>query len=105
MKYLVTCRPAPTTIPPERVIAMTRVAMDWIEARLADGSMETTYVFPHRGGIAIMEAGSPEELMRMLHGYPLYPVFTWEVQALCDWRQGFENVIELLQRSGGLTDR
>lgn len=101
MKYLVTCRPCPTEPPPERAIALIKAATEWIEDRLADGSMETTYLFPDRGGIAIMDAESHEELMEMLVGYPAFPLYTWEVQALVDWRWGFTNVLRFLERSCG----
>jgi hypothetical protein len=97
VKFLVTCRPSPTPPSPERCVVLIRAAMDWIEARLADGSMETTYLFPNRGGIAILHAESQEALMELLLDYPAYPLYTWEVQVLADWRPGFENVVRFLE--------
>jgi hypothetical protein len=101
VKFLVTCCPSLTPPPPERSVVLLRAAIDWIEARLADGSMETTYLFPNRGGIAIMHADSHEELMELLLSYPAYPLYTWEVQILADWRTGFENVMRFLEVSHG----
>ena len=97
VKFLVTCRPSQTPPAPERCVVLIRAAMEWIEARLADGSMETTYLFPNRGGIAIMHAESHEALMELLLDYPAYPLYTWEVQVLADWRPGFENVVRFLE--------
>jgi hypothetical protein len=101
VKFLVTCRPTPKPPPPERSVALIRAAMDWIEARLADGAMEITYLFPNRGGIAIMHADSHEGLMELLLSYPAYSLYTWEVQVLADWRTGFENVMRFLEISHG----
>jgi hypothetical protein len=101
VKFLVTCCPSLTPPPPERSVVLLRAAIEWIEARLADGSMETTYLFPNRGGIAIMHADSHEELMELLLSYPAYPLYTWEVQVLADWRTGFENVMRFLEVSHG----
>jgi hypothetical protein len=97
VKFLVTCRPIPNPLPPERSVILLRAAMEWIEARLADGSMEATYLFPNRGGIAIMEAETRAELMELLLEYPAYPLYTWEVQLLADWRTGLENVMHCFE--------
>ncbi|HSF42908.1 MAG TPA: muconolactone Delta-isomerase family protein [Thermoanaerobaculia bacterium] len=101
MKYLVTCHPTQYPMEPARAAGMIQAAVRWIEDRLADGSMETTYLFPNRGGIAIMEAGSHEHLMEMLLGYPAFPLYTWDVQPLCDWRAGFAQVTAMLGRASG----
>jgi hypothetical protein len=97
VKFLVTCCPVPTPPPPGRSVPLLRAAMEWIEARLADGSVEATYLFPNRGGIAIMEAESRAALMEMLVEYPAYSLYTWEVQILADWRTGLENVVRCFE--------
>jgi hypothetical protein len=97
VKFLVTCRPIPNPLSPERSVVLLRAAMDWIEARLADGSVEATYLFPNRGGVAIMEAESRAALMELLREYPAYPLYTWEVQILADWRTGLENVLRCFE--------
>ncbi|HEX4499504.1 MAG TPA: hypothetical protein VIE43_27780 [Thermoanaerobaculia bacterium] len=97
VKFLVTCRPVPTPPPAGRSVPLLRAAMEWIEARLADGSVETTYLFPNRGGIAIMEAESRAALMELLVEYPAYSLYTWEVQILADWRTGLENVVHCFE--------
>jgi muconolactone delta-isomerase len=96
-KFLVTCRPIPGPVPLKRSVDVLRAAMDWIEARLADGSMESTYLFPDCGGIAIMEADSRGALMRLLSGHPAYPFYTWDIQVLADWRTGLENVMRCFE--------
>jgi hypothetical protein len=101
VKFLVTCRLTQMPLSRERSVVLIRAAMDWIEARLADGSMETTYLFPNCGGVAIMHAESHDALLEMLLGYPAYPLYTWEVQVLADWRAGLENVVRFLEVSQG----
>jgi hypothetical protein len=97
VKFLVTCCPVATPPPSGRSVPLLRAAMEWIEARLADGSVETTYLFPNRGGIAIMEAESRAALMELLLEYPAYSLYTWEVQILADWRTGLENVVRCFE--------
>jgi hypothetical protein len=97
VKFLVTCCPVPAPPSPGRSVPLLRAAMQWIEARLADGSVETTYLFPNRGGIAIMEAESRAALMDLLAEYPAYSLYTWEVQILADWRTGLENVLRCFE--------
>ena len=98
MKYLLTCRPIEEAAPPREAVAKIRASMEWIEARLADGSMESTYLFPERGGIAIMNADSHDDLMKLLLDYPALTLYQWDIRPLADWRTGFETVIKLLER-------
>jgi hypothetical protein len=96
-KFLVTCHPISGPLPLESTVDLLRAAVDWIEARLADGSMESTYLFPDCGGVAIMEADSRGALMKLLAGYPAYPFYAWDVKVLADWRTGLENVLHCFE--------
>jgi hypothetical protein len=69
MKFLVTCRPvAPLPVPPEQAIPLIEAAVTWYEAQLAAGDLECAYLFPDRGGIAILEAESTDHLMNPTAG-------------------------------------
>lgn len=98
MKFLITCRPlTPTPLPVEQAIARIEAAVAWCETRLAAGTLETTYLFPDRGGFAVLEAASAGHLMETLLAYPAYPLYTWQVQPLIEWRTGFERILDHLR--------
>lgn len=101
MKYLVRCELKdliPT--PADRLAELTGKAVEWIEARLADGGMDCNYVFPGHGGIAIFNADSHEDLLEMLLDYPLHHAFHWDVQPLCDWRRSFDALLGKKKAAG-----
>jgi muconolactone delta-isomerase len=98
MKYMVTAKPGMIPIPPEQAVALYKAAEAWTEERLKDGRIESTYVFPERGGFSIGNIDSHEELFAELMTYPLYPFFDWEVQVLCDWKESFQRVIEYFEK-------
>ncbi len=102
MKYLVKCEPKDMVpVSAERMATLIERAIEWIEARLADGSMDCNYVLPGRGGVIVMNADSHEDLLESLLGYPLYPAFQWDVQPLCDWRRSFDSLLGLWNRAAG----
>jgi len=100
MKYLVTAEQS-IPIPRERAVAVWQAAQEWTKARLADGTLDSHYVFPEgRGGLAIVNADSHETLRRTLVGHPLYAYMDWEVTPLCDWGPAYDSTIEFLQKMG-----
>jgi hypothetical protein len=102
MKFLLTCRPAPQPpVDPAQAVGLIEAATAWTEAHLASGVLECSYLFPDRGGIAIVEAASPEDLMDILLGYPAYPLYSWAVQPLVDWRTGLARVLSHLRDAAG----
>lgn len=99
MRYLVLSEPAGTPASPEEAAAMLAAGAEWMEKHLADGTVECTYLFADRGGLAVVEAESNDAVMGMLIGYPLYPYYRWRVRPLVEWRSGFRLVGELWQRT------
>ena len=100
MKFLVTCRPvAPLPVPPEQAIPLIEAAVAWYEAQIAAGGLECAYLFPDRGGIAVLEAASADHLMKTLLAYPAYRLYHWAVQPLVEWRTGFEGLLAHLRDS------
>ncbi len=101
MKYLVIQKPRRTTLPPEELAAIQQAAKEWLNAKLADGTIDCAYAFAAAGGVAIGNADSHEDLMRQIVESPLWPVSKFEVHALCDFDQAFDASIERLQKLGG----
>lgn len=97
MKFLITGHPGNVPIPPALGVALYQAAKEWVDARLADGSMDCHYVFAESGGFAISNADSHEDLFAALQSYPLYGFLDWEVQALVDWDQAYDGFIQLFQ--------
>lgn len=101
MKYLVIQKPRPTALPPEELAAIQQAAKEWVNAKLADGTMDCVYAFPAAGGIAIGNADSHEDVMKQIVESPLWPISDIEVHALCDVNESFDVGIQRLQRLGG----
>jgi len=94
MKYLVNVSPTLTLIPPEQSANMVKAAMSWCEENAKNGKLECNYIFAEgAGGILIVNVNSHEELFDLLISCPTYPLATWEVKPLCDWKYAFNSVI------------
>ena len=74
--------------------ALNEAAKAYVEARFEDGSIECHYIFADGGGFVIANADSHEKVLDILLGHPLYPMFVWEVKALCDWEDGYGKFTE-----------
>ena len=101
MKFLITGRLERAPIPPDRGAALLQAAKEWVNARIADGTIECHYVFPEGGGFTISNADSHEAVRDALLDYPLYPFMFWEVKPLCDWSQSYDKYIELYKKVAG----
>lgn len=99
MKFMVTGLPGAISVPPGQGMSLYKAAVAWFEERLKNGMIECHYVFPDQGGFAISNASSPEELFNELLSYPLYPFFSWEVKALCDWKQSYDTIIKIFEKT------
>jgi hypothetical protein len=102
MKFLLIGRPGPTPTPVEHGAALYEAAKAFVNAKLADGSMDMHYNFADgSGGFAIANADSAEEALGDLVAYPLFPFLRWESHALADWSQAYDQFIEMFKRMGG----
>jgi hypothetical protein len=105
MKFLITGKsiafPGITPTPPDVMHSLNLAAREYVKERLEDGSIECHYIFPDGGGFTIANADSHEQVMDMLLGYPLYPMFTWEVKVLCDWEHSYDKFTELWGAAAG----
>jgi len=103
MKFLVLLNPLPGAPRPE--IASYRAGKEWINARLADGSVDCTYnVVGSKqgiGSVAIANADSHEALEELVLSFPMYPFFDLEILPLSDLNRFLEKGIEMMQKSAG----
>jgi len=99
MKYFVKRTRNLVPMDPKTGISLFQAAKQWINAQLANGSMDLNYVHVETGaGCAITNAASHEEMYTRILEYPLYPFFDWEVVALVDWSHSYDGQVELLQK-------
>jgi hypothetical protein len=98
MKYMIVSKPGTTQIPVEQGAALIQMGLSWIKAKLADGTIDSTFSVIGGGGIAIGNADSPEQILADLLEYPLYPFFTWEVTPLLDLESSLDKYIEFYKR-------
>ena len=102
MKYLVIAKPGMTPIPPEHGADLLKATNDWLDAKLADGSIDVTYNFFGGGGFAISNSDSHENVLANLLSYPMYPFFEWEVKPILDREESLEQYIAFYQRLGSM---
>jgi hypothetical protein len=100
MKYLVIGIPNLTPIPPQMAVNIYNAAIAWTDERLKNGKLDCQYTFADRGGFAIANVNSQEELFDEMLSYPLYPFFTWEVKALVEWKHSYQSLIGLYKKMG-----
>jgi len=98
MKFLVTTTPRRLQIPP---VALLEAAKAWINARLADKTMDCIYGFTTGGGICVMNADSPEKIAQLLMEYPAYMGSDWKVDPLCDINSNLDQAIAMIKRLAG----
>lgn len=104
MKHLTTAKPGPTPIPPELGVSLLQASKAWIDAKIADGTIDVTYLFFGGGGLSIGNADSHEEILADLLEYPLYPFFVWEVVPLLDYEESLDKYITFNERLASLMD-
>ena len=100
MKFMVTGTPSSTPIPPEQGVFLYTAAIAWMEERLNNGKVDCHYTFPDRGGFAIVNVNTAEELDDEILSYPLYPFFDWDVAVLAEWKHSYRSIMELFKKLG-----
>jgi hypothetical protein len=86
-------------VPPDAVAGMLLAQRDWIRERIDDRTFDVGYTFAQGGGgIAIVNAGSCEELSQILTNAPVFAITSIEVHPLADV-SGLENAPHARQRA------
>jgi hypothetical protein len=98
VKFLVTATPRRLQIP---AVAPVEAAKAWINARLADKTIDFCYGFVTGGGVSIINADSAESVAQLLMEYPAYMGADWKVEPLCDINKSFDQLIAMIKRLAG----
>ena len=88
MKYYVAARPGPMPPSPEQFDA----AIEWLDAKLQDGTFDCIFGFMEGGGFSVLNAGSHREVLNVMAEYPLFGLVTWDVQPLLEFKEGIDTV-------------
>jgi len=88
MKYYVSALPGPMPPSPEQFDA----SLDWLEAKMNDGTFDAVYGFLEGGGFAVTNVNSHREALDVMADYPLFGFVTWDVRPLLEFREGTDVV-------------
>ena len=88
MKYFVSATPGPMPPPPEQLDA----AIEWLEAKLDDGTFDCVYGFLEGGGFSIANTDSHRAALDLMADYPLFGMVTWDVRPLLEFKEGLDTV-------------
>ena len=105
MKFLILTKPLPGAPRQENPVAVLQAGKEWIDARLADGSLDCAYnvIGPKQGmsGVAIANADSHEALTELVLSFPAYAFCDLEILPLSDLDHFLGKAIEITQKSMG----
>jgi len=88
MKYLISANPGPMPPTPEQLDQ----AMDWLEAKMDDGTFDNVYGYLEGGGFAVTNVDSHREALDVMADYPLFGLVTWEVRPLLEFKEGIDTI-------------
>ena len=88
MKYYVAARPGPMPPSPEQFDA----AIEWLDAKVQDGTFDCIFGFMEGGGFSVLNANSHREVLDVMADYPLFGLVTWDVQPLLEFKEGIDTV-------------
>jgi hypothetical protein len=88
MKYYVAARPGPMPPSPEQFDA----AIEWLDAKVQDGTFDCIFGFMEGGGFSVLNANSHREALDVMAEYPLFGLVTWDVQPLLEFKEGIDTV-------------
>jgi len=102
MKYmiLVKSRIGTAAAKPQNPIKTFKEARDWNQAALDSGAFDCVYgLITGRGGLAIANAASHEDLMKLLRSSPMFHYVDYEIQPLCDSTEYWNMHIETVEKA------
>ncbi len=101
MKFLVLLKRVVGAPGPENLLAAFQAAKEYLNAMLADGTLDCGYALPDGSGVAIGNFDSHEELWEKMSAFPFFPSMEYEVYPLLDVNYLWDKSIERLQKMGG----
>jgi hypothetical protein len=101
MKFLIISKPLAGAPPREDPVATLTAAKQYLNALLADGTLECLYITPDGGGVAIGDVESVEELWEKNSAYPLSQQLHSEFYPLLDHEHYYDTLIRKYQETAG----
>ena len=102
MKFLILSKPRAGAPAPENPLAVNQAAKEYLDAMLADGTLDCVYQFADgRGAMSIGNVDSHEELWEKLTAYPLSPFQEHKIHALVDVDYVFDKSFERIKKMMG----
>ena len=83
--------------PPDDPGALFKASKEYLNALLADGSLDCVHITPDGDGVAIANVGSHEELWEMMDAYPGTPLLKYKFYPLLDHNHFYDKLVEKYQ--------
>ncbi len=97
MKFLVITKPR--TVPlPDNYVELVKAAKEWLNAKVADGTIDFVYSMLPNGGVSITNVDSHKQAFDLMQEYPLTPFLDWKIVPLVDLNYTFDKLIKALSR-------
>ena len=100
MKYLVVTTPH-GNLPPDAAEGLFKAGKAWLDAAVADRTIDFVHGFAGGGGVSVANADSHDALMAQIRGFPLFPFVGWDIRPLVDIHRSFDSAIEMFQKMAG----
>ncbi len=95
MKYMVTTTPRPLPPPPE----MFDAAMEWLEGKIDDGTLDCVYGFLEGGGFSVANVDSHKDAFELMTDYPLFGMVDWQIRPLMEFGEERETIRAKLEEA------
>jgi muconolactone delta-isomerase len=99
-KFLVISKQIDAPVPPEAMKKLLPGQFSYLKELRQSGQVECNYGFVGaKGGAAIVNAESHEELQSITNGYPMFPFITLEIHPLVTLEEMEKSALEMLKRN------
>ena len=85
-------------------VAFLRQSQKWLEAKMAEGIVESAYSYTAGGGFIIFNVTSHEELVTQLIDFPMFPLSEFDVDPIIEFNKNSKLVIEEFKKLGVYQD-
>jgi muconolactone delta-isomerase len=99
-KFLVISKQINAPVPPEAMKKLLPAQFSYLKGLRQSGKVECDYgLVGGKGGAAIVNAESHEELQSITSGYPMFPLITLEIHPLVTLEEMEKSAMEMLKRA------
>ena|SRR5262245_33614303 len=95
MKYYISATPGPMPPTPDQF----DTAIDWLSAKVDDGTFDCVFGFIEGGGFGVANVNSHLEALELMAQYPLFGLVTWDVRPLLEFNEGLDTIRAELEKA------